>query len=387
MTCVTVVICLLDKAWPPQHSFVDGMLSGALAREPDIRVRLFVSFSKKADSKPRRYRGAACLPFLYPRRGVGRFVNLWVAFKEIRYQANRERSRGNRVVLFVRNEPIYLLAASLLRKRVSRLVFQSSFPHEEHSGNVVKRQFAKWMYRLAGHGVDVVTGVSPEGVARARSLFRGSMPGPYIPLLADLPVEPRGGVGKISAEVSPVFVYIGSHGTGRDMATVMRAIVIAINSGIHARFRFIGATPEDESRLRQVDGIERMARGDAIRFEPPVPRDKIPQILSECHIGISLIPPRPVYYESSPTKLAEYMGAGLAVLASSGIPMQERFVTEAHAGLLVEWDVVAIAKGIRDLASNPDQLQKFATNAREYANSSLQYRYYLSDFRELLGSR
>ena len=381
----TVVIALVDKAWPPRHSFVDGMLAGEAAREADIRLRLCVSFARADDIQPRRYKSATCLPGLYPRRGSGRTRNLLAALKLLRYQIRREQGRGNRIVLFVRNDPIYLLAASLLRAQVDRLVFQSSFPHEEYSGHAIKRGVARLLYRLAGRGVDVVTGVSPEGVARAQRLCPAAEAGSHIPLLADLPAPDQGLSRDINPDSGPVFVYIGTHGPGREMETVLGSIVGAVAQGAVGRFRFIGASEEDEIRLRKVGGIENLIERGIVRFERPVPRHDIPRILADCDIGLSLIPPKPVYYESSPTKLAEYMGADLVVMASRGIPMQERFVMESNGGLLVDWDVVAIAEGILTLCADPAAINTYRQNAATYAGRSLQYRVYLPQFRQLLG--
>ncbi|PRB75439.1 glycosyltransferase [Pseudomonas sp. MYb185] len=380
-----VVIALLDKAWPPQHSFVDGMLTDVAAQEADLKIRLCVSRVSKNDLQPRPYRGVACIPGLHPRRGGGRLKNLWAALWLIHYQARREKQRGNRVVLFVRNDPIYLLAALLVRSRVDRLVFQSSFPHEEFSGHAVKRRIARMLYRIAGRGVDVVTGVSPEGVARAQRLCPSAMAGGHIPLLADFPPASQNRNERTCPKGGPIFVYIGTHNTGRELPTVMAGIVRAVAKGAVAQFRFVGATEADENRLRQVEGVDGLIARGILYLERPVPRQEIPLILSNCDVGVSLIPPRPVYYESSPTKLAEYMGAGLAVLASNGIPMQERFVSESRSGILVAWGEDTIAEGICILSKDFEAIKKYGENAAFFSTRSLQYRFYISGFRQLLG--
>lgn len=385
MTQKTVVIALLDKAWPPDHSFVNGMLAGEAGQQPDFHVRLCVSRASGHDVRPRPYRSSVCIPRLYPRRRSGRLWNLWVVLRLIRYQAGRETERGKRVVLFVRNDPIYLLAASLLRGRVDRLVFQSSFPHEEYSGHTLKRYVAKYLYRIAGGGVDIVTGVSPEGVARAALLCPSATGGPHIPLLADLPVIRHAHRRCIDPVVGPVFVYIGAHSPRRGIETVLASIVRAVGQGAVARFRFVGAIEADENRLRQVQGVDELIELDILRLERPVLRHEIPEILADCDIGVSLIPPSPVYYESSPTKLGEYMGAGLAVLASRGIPMQERFVQGANGGMLVDWGIATIAEGFKTMCTDSAAVSVYRENAELFARRSLQYRSYLPQFRRLLG--
>merc|ERR1711871_756791 len=137
-----LVICLIDKSWPPQHAFVNGMLANILGNQKNIRVRLLVSSSSKKNSST-RYINAVCIPSFFPRRGFSRFLNFFKALSLLYYQIQREKVKGTNIILFVRNDPIYLMSASLLRKKVSRLVFQSSFPHEEYSGHFIKRKIAK----------------------------------------------------------------------------------------------------------------------------------------------------------------------------------------------------------------------------------------------------
>jgi glycosyltransferase involved in cell wall biosynthesis len=169
------------------------------------------------------------------------------------------------------------------------------------------------------------------------------------------------------------------------MEVVLRAVVRSMKGEIRARFRFIGTSREEEARLRLVDGVEQLVENTLVQFHSPLPRNDIPAILADCDIGLSLIPPKAVYYESSPTKLAEYMGAGLAVLATRGIPMQERVVTEADCGLLVNWDEEAIALAIKKMAANPKLIRQYGEKAQVYAKKSLRYRCYLPQFRKLLG--
>lgn len=379
----TVVICLLDKEWPPQHSFVDGMLADELAKENNIIVRLFVSYNKNK-VMPTRYGAAVCIPSLYKRRGILRFLNFWKVWKLINYQIHKENLRNNHIVLFVRNDPIYLLVASQLRKNVKRLVFQSSFPHEIYSGNKFKRQMAKFLYRLSRFSIDSITGVSPEAVARIRKLFGKNLPGVHIPLLSDLPIYPKLSELSDPVRIKPVFIYIGSHSKKREIETILTAIDLSIKRGANAKFLFIGANDQEQRSLRNIPNVKKLLESGSLRIEHPVPRKEIPSILVECHVGICLIPPKPVYYESSPTKLAEYMGAGLAILANRGIPMQEKFIIESDGGILVDWDVNAIMEGILQLVTEKKLISRLGHNSKYYASHKLQYKEYLEKMKTLI---
>lgn len=367
---------------------MDGMLCDEAGSQPDIIMLLCVSRIAFRDTAPRRYKRSACLPVFFKRRGLGRLLNLPVALWLITRLSRRKCRPERRVVLFVRNDPVYLFTASLLRGCVDRLVFQSSFPHEESSGWFLKRWIARAIYRLSSRGVDVVTGVSSEGVQRAQRLCPHAFKGPHIPLLSDLPIGrhavPR--VDKAVKENAPMsFIYVGTHRKGRELELVLSAIVRALSNGVAAHFRFIGACFDDEARLSKVPGVVTLIKRNVIRFDRPVPRAQLPDIMASADVGISLIPPKSVFHESSPTKIAEYMGAGLAVLANRGIPIQEQFVMQSNCGLLVDWNASAIAEGIQALCADPDAVSTYGKNAANFARQSLQYRSYLPKFRQLLG--
>ena len=72
------IFAIVDKEFPPNHSFIDGMLSSVLPREKDIEVNLIVS--NKGNKTVCRYNKAACLPLLYPRKKIYRFFNIIIIF-------------------------------------------------------------------------------------------------------------------------------------------------------------------------------------------------------------------------------------------------------------------------------------------------------------------
>lgn len=382
----TVLIALVDKPWPPDHSFVRGMLAQVVASQPDIKVRLVVSRDGAQYRPVRRFERAACWLGMAPRRHIWRFVNLFFVLKLGIYQLRRERKRGNKIVLFVRNDPIMLLAAALLRPWASRLIFQSSFPHELYSGGRVKKGFARLLYRLAGRRVDAVTGVNSLGVERVARYCPNAQKGPHIPLLSDFVINRAVGIPAKLDHEGLRFIYIGAHTPGREMGQVLASVVAALEEGSGSIFTFVGASNAEIDTLRSVGGVEYWISKGRVIFSGPVPRTEIPRLLCEADVGLSLIPPRPMYVESSPTKLAEYLGAGLLVLASKGIPMQEEFVKKSRAGVLVDWDVSAIVKGIRKLEQlSPAEFEQARQQWIEFAHQELSYKSYLSSFRSLIG--
>lgn len=379
----TVVIALLDKAWPPDHSFVTGMLSQVVPMQPDMKVQLLVTRASFSDTRARRYNGAVVIPRLLPRRNIGRFLNFLLAVRSLFLLIIKAKRKGCRITIFVRNDPALLLAGAVVRSSIDRLVFQSSFPHEETASSALKRRVASALYRCSRSAVDTVTAVSPKGIERVSRLFPNAQHGPYIPLLSDLPrhekyigIEPPS-----RSDETRVFIYIGTHHRSRRLEVVLSAIAQAVSDGINAEFRFVGGTDAEVLALSGCAKIRDLLSRGVLSFVSPIPRSEIPKLLSEADIGLSLPPPIPTNVEMSPTKLVEYMGAGLAVLASRGIDLQEEFVLQSGGGLLVDWEIGSIARGIHDLSTiAPSKLSSLKSNSLRYAHEELQYEKFLPAF-------
>ncbi|MCG5526256.1 glycosyltransferase [Ectothiorhodospira haloalkaliphila] len=364
-----VLICLLDKADPPAESFIDGMLAAEL---PAVGCRVWMLCARgEAGLRPRRYGHAVCLPWLRPRRGVGRFINLPLAWWRVRRLQARARRRGLKVALLARNDPIQLLAAALVRRAPARLVFQQTFPHEHASHPWSKRTLARWLMRLASRRVDALMAVSPLGLERLRGYFPAGLPGIVVPLL--VPAAERA-AHVWPADTGPMrFVYMGTHDPDRRLDLVLEAIVEAVSRGAHVHFDFIGGRPDELAPLRCVTGVTALEQAGRLRFISPVPRSDMPALLARYQVGLSLIPPLPIYREASPTKLAECMGAGLAVLASRGIPLQERMVEDSGGGYLVDWEVSAMADAIVALSANQVWVRRMRERGWTYAREVLTY--------------
>jgi hypothetical protein len=162
------------------------------------------------------------------------------------------------------------------------------------------------------------------------------------------------------------------------------AAVGALEEGSGSMFTFVGASEAEMVALRSVDGVGIWLSRGRISLLRAVPRSEIPQLLANSDVGLSLIPPKPVYVESSPTKLAEYFSAGLLVLASKGIPMQEEYVTKSHAGVLVDWSVLEMVKGIRKMEQfSSADVELARQKGKQFAKQHLSYRAHLNAFMSL----
>ena len=373
------IIALLDKEYPPNHSFVDGMLASELAKEKDIRVELLVSGS--SIDKVCRYNKAICIPLLYSRKGVYRFINF---FKAIILLNNIfKKNKKNEIILFVRNEPIYLLACAFIKKKNFKLIFQSSFPHEEVANSFFKRLLARWFYKIAGRRVDSLLAVSPKGLERLKKLIPYAKKNNFIPLLSDENIKVNDFELKDQKKRIKV-IYVGTHSKERKLEIVLKAITKAIDKGLSAEFKFIGGEAEDIKRLSNVDGVDQLKKKGIIKFFKKIPRENLWSEFVNVDIGLSLIPPDKHYKEASPTKLSEYMRAGIAVLASNGIDLQEEFIKQSGGGILCDWNEDVISDSLINISINRVELNIMKKKGYKYSIMNLNYRNYINSFRHLM---
>ena len=66
------------------------------------------------------------------------------------------------------------------------------------------------------------------------------------------------------------------------------------------------------------------------------PAREVPALLSQSHVGISFRKPTASQIAASPTKIAEYLAAGLPVVSNAGIGDMDRILAEDRVGVVVE---------------------------------------------------
>jgi glycosyltransferase involved in cell wall biosynthesis len=271
-----------------------------------------------------------------------------------------------------------MLVAASLRHRVDGFLFQSSYPLDAHHKSFFKRIAHRGLIRVASRGVTGVLAVSPLGLERARALCSPRAHGLVVPLLSDLPQSPNANEALWGGTIESVrFIYAGTHAPRRRLDIVLEGVVAALEEGIDAAFLFVGGKEQEVELLREACEIQAWERSGRIRFLNAVPRPELPSLLSGADVGMSLVPRTDVNREMSPTKLAEYLGAGLAVLASHGVDVQEFIVNQSDAGILVNFNVDDIHNGISFISARPDWVLEAKVRGEQFAKKHLRYSAYV----------
>jgi glycosyltransferase involved in cell wall biosynthesis len=67
----------------------------------------------------------------------------------------------------------------------------------------------------------------------------------------------------------------------------------------------------------EMDAAIKDSAASGVRYLGVIPVGQVPEVISECRVGLVLLHPLPNYLESQPTKLYEYMASGRPFIGSN----------------------------------------------------------------------
>lgn len=181
--------------------------------------------------------------------------------------------------------------------------------------------------------------------------------GTQVPMAPDerLPLRTELGL----AEDVPLLVYVGRLAPQRGIYTVVEALPHL--PGVHAAF--VGS-PDVAPRAALRDLADRLGVADRIHIVDYVPSASVTWYLASATAGLSPLLPTPAHESAVPTKLREYLLAGLPSVVSD-LREQARFVQDQGIGTVAApGDPVDLARAVRELL---DGLEGFRAAAADPA--------------------
>lgn len=162
----------------------------------------------------------------------------------------------------------------------------------------------------------------------------------------------------------PGLVYVG--GISRERGIFEMILTVKI---LRQRFKDIQlkiAGPVEKKLQLEIDSLINFYKlNKNIIFYGRISHPKALKLISQSNIGLSLLYPTPNYIESLPTKLFEYMAAGLPVVASN-FPLWKEIIEGNKCGLTTNpKKPQEIAKAIDYLIEHREEVKKMGENGRK----------------------
>lgn len=139
------------------------------------------------------------------------------------------------------------------------------------------------------------------------------------------------------------------------------------------------------------DSLKEQPQWSLVNWHSEIDRPSLRHLLRTVSVGLVVLHPEKSFVTSQPTKLFEYMAAGIPVIASD-FPLWRSIVGTADCGLLVDpLDVKSIAAAIHNLISNPERARAMGERGRraveEHFNWAREEQTLLSFYSRLLHDR
>jgi len=150
-------------------------------------------------------------------------------------------------------------------------------------------------------------------------------------------------------------IYVGTVSEERGRDVMMRAIRLLTDENIPVKLTIVGADEQEIKRCHSIMmslGIEQ-----AINVVGRVSGDQIPSYLARADAAICIWQPNAWNQFNPPTKLFEYLVAGLPVLANN-IATHRRYIQAWQNGLIFEYSPESLAGAAKALHDASHQLPK-----------------------------
>ncbi|MDP1658939.1 MAG: glycosyltransferase [Methylotenera sp.] len=148
-------------------------------------------------------------------------------------------------------------------------------------------------------------------------------------------------------------VYVGSVQKDRGRDVMLEAMAIVNQFGKIAHLTIVGATAEQSTYCHKA--VEKLGITYSVTIHGRVPGQMIPDYLSTADAGLCLWEDLPWYRFNPPTKLFEYLVAGLPVLASN-IRTHTEYVLDGFNGVIFEYNSSSLGNAIQRLWQCRDEL-------------------------------
>ena len=181
--------------------------------------------------------------------------------------------------------------------------------------------------------------------------------------------------------------YIGGISRARGAEDILDALVILRERGITMGLEWAGRT--EPGYRAHLDTVVRLHGLEGVRSHGVLSPPEAWKTVAGCVAGLAVLHDRPNYRASMPTKVLEYLGLGIPVIASD-FPLYRALVEGRRCGLVVPpGDPLAIADAVAWLLDNPKEAAAMGERGRRAVADELNWKgqaeKLIGLYRELLG--
>lgn len=257
------------------------------------------------------------------------------------------------------HDPELMPVAVLLKLRGKKVIYDV---HEDYSSNMRK----EWIPKVLQGPASLAVGVSESAMGEVCDRIVAATPKiaskfrPKITsLVQNFPWTDEFNIlrGVRYSERERMVAYIGYLADVRGLKEMAQAIRL-VNRDVAARLVLAG---------KMVGGAQAgsFLGNDEVQLLGPIERAEILELLSRARIGIVVYHPTANYFYGQPTKLLEYMAAGLPLVASD-FPFYRQVIERAGCGILVDpLQPDQIAQAILWLLQNQDVAEEMGKRGQE----------------------
>nr|WP_314544153.1 glycosyltransferase family 4 protein [uncultured Massilia sp.] len=157
-------------------------------------------------------------------------------------------------------------------------------------------------------------------------------------------------------------IYVGTIARERGRDVMLEGLALAARRGVPAHLTLVGA--DDEQVAYCVDYAARLGIAAQVTVTGRVPGTEIPRWLRAADAGVCLWEDRPWWRFNPPTKLFEYLVAGLPVLASD-IRTHTAYLQDGRDGFIFDYSAAGFSAAVERLHARRAELAALSAHAAE----------------------
>jgi glycosyltransferase involved in cell wall biosynthesis len=159
-------------------------------------------------------------------------------------------------------------------------------------------------------------------------------------------------------------IYVGDVRGVRGIREYVTITQRLVERGVPAQLRIVGSFADREEERQTHELVRQLGLEQRVVFAGRRPPEEIPVLVQQSDLGLALLHPIGNYRESYPTKMFEYMAAGIPVIASNFALWRDVLVPNECGKVVDPLNVEEAAAAALEYWTRPDLRERHGQNGR-----------------------